>query len=227
MMDLYQGLSRIAGTAGDPTPTPDQIEADLARGHRALRRRRTLQAGGGSAFAAAAVAAAVVFATAGSPDAATPAPLAQGTSAASAAAPAGAPDTIRLVAYTGKQPEGYTLDKVPSGWEIQGVNEYVLTLAPEDAKNKQRDNFEGKVVVMLQSVDDTATPKGTKVDIDGSPGVLTKAGGQTTGWTLFVDLPTGPRMQVQVWDGLGWDRDDVVDFAKGVHVNADAKPGRG
>ena len=225
MMDLHQGLSRIAGSAGDPTT--DQIEADLARGRRALRRRRTLQAGGGSAFAVAAVAAAVVFATAGPPTTATPPPLAQGTSSAGTTAPAEATSTIKLVGYTGEQPEGYTLDKVPSGWEIQGVDAYVLTLAPENARNKDLDVFEGKVVVMLQSVDDNSTPAGDKVDVGGNPGVITKAEGQTTGWTLYADLPSGPRLVVQVWDGLGWDKADVVEFAQGIHVNADAKPGHG
>ncbi|MDI6104566.1 hypothetical protein QLQ12_38850 [Actinoplanes sp. NEAU-A12] len=223
MMNLHDGLARIAGPAAEPTPA--QVAADMARGQKALRRRRLLQAGSGSAFAIAALAAAVAFATNGGAVPAGTAPLAQTTTAATASA-AAAPG-VKLVAYTGEQPKGYTVDKVPDGWEIQGVDEYVLTLAPKDAKDKNINSFEGKVVVMLQSVDDKNTPKGEKVDVAGNPGVLTKAEGQTTGWWLFVDQPSGPRMHVQVWDDLGWSKSDVVEFAKGVHVNKNAKPGRG
>ena len=225
MNNLHDGLARIAGPGVEPTT--QQVTADLARGQKALRRRRLFQAGGSTAFAAAAVAAAVAFTTTGGPTApAGTAPLAQSTSASSTA-PAPAPAALKLVAYTGEQPEGYTLDTVPDGWEIQGIDQYVLTLAPKNAKDKDRNSFEGKVVVMLQSVDDTSTPKGEKVDVAGRPGVLGKAENQTTGWWLFVEQPSGPWMQVQVWDGLGWSGPDVIEFAKGVHVNENAKPGVG
>lgn len=221
MMNLHDGLARIAGP--DAEPTTAQVAADMARGRKALRRRRLLQAGSGSAFAAAALAAAVAFATTGGAAPAGTAPLAQDASVTGTAPASG----VKLVAYTGEQPEGYTVDKVPDGWEIQGVDAYVLTLAPKNAKDKNVHSFKDKVVVMLQSVDDTSTPKGEKVDIAGKPGVLGKAEGQTTGWWLFVDQPSGPRLQVQVWDGLGWSKADVTAFAAGVHVNENAKPGRG
>ncbi|GAA1628910.1 hypothetical protein [Actinoplanes couchii] len=220
MMNLQDGLAGIAGPAVEPTT--DQVAADIARGQRALRRRRLVQAGGGSAFAVAALAAAVAFATTGGAPAASTSPLAQGTVAGGSVAP-----TVKLVAYTGKQPEGFTLDKVPDGWEIQGVDAGVLTIAPKNAKDKNIHNFEDKVVVMLQSVDETGTPKGDKVQVAGNPGVLGKAEGMTTGWWLYVDQPSGPRMQVQVWDGLGWSKTDVLGFAEGIHVTEDAQPGHG
>jgi hypothetical protein len=34
-------------------------------------------------------------------------------------------------------------------------------------------------------------------------------------------------LEIQVWDGVGWTRDQIVAFAEGVTVNANAKPGRG
>ena len=37
----------------------------------------------------------------------------------------------KLVAYTGEQPAGFTLDRVPDGWEVQGVNRFFLMLAPQ------------------------------------------------------------------------------------------------
>lgn len=229
MLNLHDGLARIAGPGAEPTS--EQVAADMARGQKALRRRRLLQAGTGSAFAVAALAAAVAFATTGS-GAPAGAPLAQSTGTVGTAAPAGTASAapapgLKLVAYTGAQPEGYTVDTVPDGWEIQGVDEYVLTLAPKNAEDKDVNSFAGKVVVMLQSADDKSAPKGEKVDIAGRPGVLGKSEDQTTGWQLYVDQSSGPRMQVQVWDGLGWSKSDVVEFAKGVHVNKNAKPGVG
>ncbi|SDT62496.1 hypothetical protein [Actinoplanes derwentensis] len=220
MMNLQDGLAGIAGPAVEPTT--QQIAADMARGQRALRRRRLAQAGTGSAFAVAALAAAVAFATTGGATPAQHTPIAQGTTAGSVVAP-----TVKLVAYTGDQPEGYTLDQVPDGWEVQGVDSYVLTLGPKNAKDKNPQNFVGKVVVMLQSVDETGAPKGEKVDVGGKPGVLGKSEDMTTGWWLYVDQPSGPRLQVQVWDGLGWSKTDVIEFAKGIHVNENAKPGQG
>ena len=220
MMNLHDGLERIAGPGAEPTT--DQIEADLARGRRALRRRRAVQAGGGSAFAVAAVVAAVAFATAGTTTS-TPAPLAQGTSQSTSAAR----EPVRLVAYTGEQPKGFELDKVPDGWEVQGVSESALTLAPIGAEDQDPNSFVGKIAVMLQSADDHSTPEGTEVTVDGDQGVLKKAEGQTDGWTLFVDRKSGPRLQVQVWDGLDWEAKQVVEFATGVTVTGAAQPGRG
>lgn len=220
MINLKDGLADIAGPAAETTTA--EVAADMARGRRALRRRRLVQAGSGSAFAVAALAAAVAFATTGGTVPAPNTPQAQGTVAGGSVAP-----SVKLVAYKGEQPEGFTVDKVPDGWEIQGVDAGVLTLASKDTENKDIHNFEDKVVVMLQSLDETGTPKGDKVEVGGNPGVLGKAEDMTTGWWLYVDQPSGPRLQVQVWDGLGWSRADVIEFAKGVHVTADAKPGRG
>jgi hypothetical protein len=229
MQNLYDGLERIAGPVNEPTT--DQIEADLYRGRRALRRRRVTQSAAGSVFAVAAIAAAFTFTTAGSPASVTPA---QPQAIAPATVPAGPSATtgdaapkIELKSYTGKQPKGFILDKVPAGWEVQGVTEAVLTLAPIGIADQEVNSFEGKVAVMLQSVDDTATPKGEVVKVGKDRGVLKKAEDQTDGWTLFVDRKSGPRLQVQVWDGLGWTGEQVVEFAAGITVTKDAQPGHG
>ncbi|MEU4421613.1 hypothetical protein AB0F81_13390 [Actinoplanes sp. NPDC024001] len=222
MQNLYDGLERIAGPTIEPTT--GQIEADLTRGRRALRRRRAGQTAAGSVFAVAAVAAAFAFATAGTP-AATTRTEAAPPATAPAQTPAG--PSIELKSYTGKQPRGFKLDKVPDGWEVQGVDAGVLTLAPIGIKDQEMLSFEGKVAVMLQSVDDSTDWKGEEVKVGSNKGVLTKAGGQTTGWTLFVDRGSEPRLQVQVWDGLGWTGEQVVEFAAGITVTKDAQPGRG
>lgn len=222
MLNLPDGLARIAGPITEPTP--GQIEADLNRGRRALRRRRAAQSAAGSAFAVAAVAAVFAFTTAGTP-AATTRPEAAAPVTVPSASLAG--PAIELKSYTGKQPKGFKLDKVPAGWEVQGVDAGVLVLAPIGTEDQEMLSFEGKVAVMLQSVDDHNDWTGQEVRVGPNRGVLTKSQNQTDGWQLFVDRKSGPRLQVQVWDGLGWTGEQVVEFAAGITVTKDAQPGRG
>jgi hypothetical protein len=213
MIDLRSRLDEIAGPV--VTPSESQVEADVARGRRALRRRRARQAVAGSAFAAVALATAVALGTSGLSPARHPGPPA-------------ASDTghaTKLVAYTGEQPEGYTLDKVPDGWEVQGVDAYALVLAPKGIADRDPGSFVGKIAIMLQSQDDHSTPVGTPVRIGDKPGVLVNQDG--AGFTLFVKQPSGVYLLIQVWDGLGWGEREIVEFAAGVHVHADAKRGRG
>jgi hypothetical protein len=219
MQNLYEGLEKIAGPVA--VPTPDQIDADLTRGRSALRRRRVVQGAVGSTFAVAAVAAAFAFATGGAsvPGSNTPQAVAPITASKN--------PSIALVAYKGEQPKGFILDKVPDGWEVQGVDAGVLTLAPIGAADQEMHSFIGKVAVMLQSADDHNVPKGEKVTVGKDEGVLGKSEDQKDGWTLFVDRKSGPRLQVQVWDGLGWTGEQVVEFAAGITVTKDAQQGVG
>ncbi|BBH67031.1 hypothetical protein ACTI_37160 [Actinoplanes sp. OR16] len=226
MMNLYDGLERIAGPGA--APTPEQIEADLARGRRALRRRRLFQTGGASAFAVAAVAAAVAFATTGAPASSTTTPLAEG--------PAPAVSTLvptKLVAYEGEQPDAFEIDRVPEGWVLQGSDEGGLVLAPEgpladpstgpgDAANSDPHSFVGKIAVMLQDTGAPADLGGKKVEVGGNPGVLTKMLDQTDGSTLFLQVPDRGYLVIQVWDDLGWGEKQVLEFAAGIHVNENA-----
>ncbi|WP_433794300.1 hypothetical protein [Actinoplanes sp. CA-252034] len=143
MKNLQDGLARIAGP--DTEPTREQVAADLARGRRALRRRRTTQVAGSCAFAVAAFAA-VIVATTGT-GAAPQAPEAAGDRPS-----AGAPQSVgtRLVAYQGEQPKGFTLDKVPDGWELQGADDYGIVIAPKGLQDKDPNSFVGKIVAQLQ-----------------------------------------------------------------------------
>jgi len=215
-MDLQERLGRIAGQAFPATPT--QVEADLARGRRALRRRRTLQRVGASVFAVAALTAAVAYGAADHSAGGAAPPAAAGSRGVVAA---------DLVAYTGAQPKGFTIDKVPAGWEIQGVDEFVLTIAPVDAADKNPDVFTGKIAVMLQSKDDKSTPTGTAVQVGDKPGVLAPALGTDGGKNLWVKEPDGGYLLVQIWDGNGWSQDKIVEFGAGIHVQPGAKRGVG
>jgi hypothetical protein len=218
MKNLRDQLADVAGSPAEPTTA--QIDADLARGQKALRRRRLAQSAAGSAFAVAAVAAAFTFATAGSPAPTAPEAKAPATSAT-------APAAFQLVDYKGKQPDAFTVDKVPAGWEVQGVTEGSLTVGPIGMADKDPNSFEGKVAVMLQSVDEDPNRPGTEVKVGDKDGVFVKMLDAGDGSNLLVRQPNGINLQIQVWDGIGWSHEQIVEFAKGVHVNPNAKQGRG
>ncbi|GIF44949.1 hypothetical protein [Actinoplanes xinjiangensis] len=222
MKNLQDGLARIAGPATEPTR--EQIVADLARGQTALRRRRTLQTAAGSVFAVAAVAAAVIAGTASSP-AGTPSSPQAGGERPATSSPRVA--VTELVAYQGEQPQGFTLDKVPDGWELQGADASGIVIAPKGFQNKDPNSFEGKIVAQLQEVAPPEELKGKQVTVNGSTGLLTKMIDQTDGHALFVKLGADRWMVVQVWDGLGWGEKEVLEFASGIHVDENAKVSHG
>jgi hypothetical protein len=238
MIDLRDHLESIAGPAA--VPSTADIDADLARGRRALRRRRAGLTAAGSVLSVAAVAAAFSVAAGPGPG-------------------AGLPDrppavvAARLVAYEGAQPKGFTVDKVPAGWFVQGDEKYGLWMAPDKVKNPpagidpskaplyDSQNYTGKIVIYLESKDQNGPPRtGTPVqvgDLDGMlvkslPGMTpdgpmpTRADGDT-GWSLWVELPSGVHVIVQFWEGLGLSRDQMVELAAGVHVHPDAEQSAG
>lgn len=225
MINLQDGLAQIAGPGAEPTR--EQVAADLARGQRALRRRRTVQAAAGSAFTVAAIAAAFAF-TAG-PSASTTTPEAKAPIAGTVTADTTTP-AFALIAYKGKQPDAFTVAQVPAGYVVQGVTESSLTVGREGMADKNPNSFVGKVAVMLQSVDENGKIPGTpeRVTVGDREGLFVKRPGtEGDGVTLFIEQPSGMNLEIQVWDGVGWTRDQIVAFAEGVTVNANAKPGHG
>ncbi|MCU7725004.1 hypothetical protein ODJ79_14860 [Actinoplanes sp. KI2] len=238
-MELRDRLDLIAGPAVRVSPA--DADADLARGRRALRRRRAALGTGASVFAVAAAAAVVVASTA---SAAKPQqPTARPAPATSAPAPGSASvKQARLVAYEGKQPAGFTIDKVPAGWEVQGVDATVLTIAPIGEKDRDPNSFVGKIAIGLQSADDHRTPKGTDVQVGGLHGVINEPehapahvipSGPGTGRpatiddsqtkNLWVQQKNGVWLQVQIWDASGWTNAQIVEFGAGIHVLPGAK----
>jgi hypothetical protein len=234
-MELRDRLDLIAGP--EVRVSAADVDADLARGRRALRRRRAALGTGASVFAVAAAAAVVVASTAPAAkprqQVALPAPT--------VAAPASV-QPAKLVAYVGKQPAGYTIDKVPAGWEVQGVDATVLTIAPKSDRDKDPHSFVGKIAIGLQSSDDHRTPKGTDVSVGGLPGVIDEPehgpaqvipSGPGTGKpqtiddsqtkNLWVHQKNGVWLQVQIWDASGWSNAQIVEFGAGIHVLPGAK----
>ncbi|MEU4238639.1 hypothetical protein [Actinoplanes sp. NPDC026619] len=245
MNDLRDHFREIAGPISTTTET--QVEADLTRGRRALRRRRAVQTLTGSAFGAAALAAAIAVATSGSTPAGTNTATAPGDQIVAGAA------SVKLVAYKGEQPEGFTVDKVPDGWFIQSSDLSSLVLAPEKAKHlgpnvnpsteplADGSSFVGKIAIMLESKDQHGPSRdGKKVKVGDQEGVLLKslqgetpdgpaptAPGGDTGWELWLKQPSGVYLIVQVWQGLGLTQDQIVELGAGIHVTTDAIQGVG
>jgi hypothetical protein len=209
MMELHDRLDRLAGPAAPATE--EQATADLARGRRALRRRRTVKGAATGVFAVAAAVAALAYGAASRPG----------------PAPHPAVATAALVAYKGEQPQGYTIDKVPAGWEIQGDNSSVLTIAPLNAKDKDPSYFAGKIAVMLQSKDQHGTPPGTLIQVGNKPAIMDATSNPPNTKILYVRQPTGIYLIVQLWDARGWTDAAIAEFAAGIHVLPNAQQGIG
>ncbi|WP_433377764.1 hypothetical protein ACQPZX_10455 [Actinoplanes sp. CA-142083] len=216
MMDLHDRFAQIAAASPPASPSPEQADQDVARGRSALRRRRAVRGAGASVFVVAALAAAVAYGA--------------GTGASHDKAPVVAAPAVvstQLVAYRGEQPKGFTIDKVPAGWEVQGVNAAALTIAPIGLADKNPDSFVDKIAIMLQSQDATDTPTGTAVKVGGKPGVINQGLGTDHGKNLWVKQPNGIWMLVQIWDARGWTDAAMVEFGAGIHVLPGAVQGRG
>jgi hypothetical protein len=165
--------SLLQEAAGPPTAAPTSQFADvvLAEGRRALRRRRIGVLSASSGLVTAAVLT-VLLALIGQ-----------------SAGP------TQLVAYTGKQPVGFVLDKVPEHWHIQATDTGYLLLAPNNMKGISHDpsQLDGKVVVGLRLI--TPPLAGAKVQVNGLPGVVFNNTpldytDEPQGRTLFVRQPT-------------------------------------
>ena len=142
-----------------------------------------------------------------------------------------APTGVRLVSYTGAQPVGYTLDRVPEGWDVESSGRSSLTLAPHgagddtDPSEGQPDSLIGKIDVSQERAVPTGVTK-DDIEVDGRPGVIAHmlgADGTPDGTlTLFLRQPSGNYLTIQVWSGIGWGNDQIAEFAAGVHVTKDA-----
>jgi hypothetical protein len=230
MTDLHTLMARAASPA--PAPTAPLLAAiakeDLARGRIALRRRRIGRIGASSGLFAVAALGAFAFAAPGVLPgfATTPTISATGIDTGSGASESSVGGTA-LVSYAGKQPVGYILDKVPVGWEIVSADAGGLLLAPEGSTDKESEeglqSFVGKIAVMQEG--ESSFPSGIPMDdvmVGKRPGVIAhmEGGGDTR--TLFVKQPSGNYLAIQVWSGLGWDNNRIVEFATGVHITKDA-----
>ena len=225
MSDIEELLDRTVRSV-DVTPSTETVEADVRRGRDALARRRRTRAirfsvAGMAAIAALVGTAMTVVDPRGTDESAGPAP----SPSVGAQQGAGEATSVRLVAYRGEQLEGFTVDRVPKGWYLQGSNAFRLTVAPS-GDGSSPDSFVGKLVVMLLSSSAPQTlPKGEPVEVGGHDGVVTHQGEADT---LTYEDDAGRFVQIQAWrDTLSWSNEQLARFAEGVTVTGDAEAGVG
>jgi hypothetical protein len=244
MTDLKEllGLALADGHGPDPEQRVSAA-GDLARGRRRLRRRRLAGVAGGTAVAGI-TAAALSLTALGSP-AARLAPSA-GRADGTASAPAGPSGSVApsgpamaLVSYSGTQVPGYRVAAVPSGWVLQGGNAFALVIAPDHDADSSISSFDGKIVVMLKSVDEPVPTQDPRLPVAGRPGYLhvddtpvsrprpgTRGGPDGTQILVFQDA-RGSWVDIQVPVSLGWGQAELAQFAAGVQVVTSAQPGHG
>jgi hypothetical protein len=233
MTDITELFTSV-GPSADASQSAETVEADIARGHQALareHRRRTIRRSMAATTAVAAAAIVAVVATQLGSSATSPkhhqtnAIQKTGTHvkarhpvAAKAKQRSTAP--IKLVAYTGQQPKGFTVDSIPSGWFLGGVNQFALTIDPAGDQDVSASDFEGKLAVLTQSVDVHGLGGGALVSVNGEAGRITQQG--KYGLNLNYTTPSGFGVDIQAPAQLNWSDAQLVAFADGVHVTAQA-----
>lgn len=231
-MSDIEGRLAQAARSSEVRPSAELIEDDVHRGRAALarsRRSRAVRSSVAGTLAASVLAGGVFVAiNASGPT--------QGSGPAQVTAPkedkAAAPDAnsgIRLVTYTGEQPDGFIVEKVPAGWFIQGSHEYSLTIAP-DGDTTHPDGYVGKLVVFLysKSLQQKLPEDGTPVQVGDQPGVVTHNGGaEWSSGTLHYQNDNGDWVQIQAPKKLGWTDQQLADFGATVTVTGEAKAGVG
>jgi hypothetical protein len=225
MRDVQDMLATLPHAVTPGPAGADVVAADVARGHQAMKRKRRRRfAGLGAATAAvAAVAVAVI----------PPAHLGRPAPGVSAGGSSVTAHTtkVRLVAYTGAQPAGFTVSTVPAGWQVIASDDYSFVVAPPGAPVSQPDSFVGRIVVMLQGMSEFSSDSHvTQVTVNGREGQLglTADGNTATGskWLIFPDA-AGHKVLVQVPTSLGLTDAQIVSFAQGITVTRMAKAGVG
>jgi hypothetical protein len=220
-------ISALFHAVADNAPAAAEVvEADLGRGRAALardHRRRTVRRSLLTTTSLAAAAVVAVVATQGSSPSAPP--TAQGPSVSPTTAQPVAPAQIQLVRYTGGQLEGFTVDRLPAGWELSSSTQYALLITPAGSTDDRPDVFEGKLAVLTSSLDATGLGEGRQVTVNGREGRVMDQG--EYGITLRYTDPRGFGVDIQAPLALHWTDDQVVAFAEGVHVTRDAVHSRG
>ena len=205
MIELTDRLA-LLGATGKDLPSEDIVAADLARGRAALRRTR-VRIGGALSAAALIVAGTAVYL--GGPG--------TGTTHHQHQAAATAPVKIRLVNYSGQDPQGFTIASVPQGFGLQeqASSGYEFVLAPPGA-DQSPGSFAGKLVVTAEAGSELGHWQkfGQRtVAVNGSQG---RIGDDGTATQLWFTAGHGVVVDVQAWDSIGLTDQQLTDFANGV-----------
>jgi hypothetical protein len=223
MTDLDDLTGRLQRLDTQPSATTDEtVRRDLLRARGAARRRAARRVTAGIGVAAV-TAVGVTLVVSGNPGTTSDRPPA-------VAQPSRTPDAtdtpggaVQLVSYTGAQQPGFVVTKVPQGFVLEGATAFNLNVA-RAGDTSGLDVFEDKLVVMLESSSVTTPPEGRPVKVGALDGWLRNTEGGT--WVLTYDDGAN-RVVVQAWKSLGLTEEQVIEFAEGVTVTAEAQPGVG
>jgi hypothetical protein len=218
ILTVLQNLPQTSAPADEAV-----VAADVARGHRAVRRRRQQRIG----FTAAAVAV-VAGVAVGAGQLGTTGNHQPTTAAGTGVTAAG----MQMVDYTGEQPSGFKVTTVPDGWTVISSQPDEFVVAPPGretgvgpsagpSSGPAPVSYDGRIAVYM--VGDGPGPSGShpeKVDINGKPGKLgafpkTKTSPDAHWLTFPSDHGT---VVVQVPDSTGLSNDQILTFARGVTV---------
>lgn len=176
------------------------VEADLARGRAALRRRHRRAATAALSLAVVAAGGVAWASTAGHNDPSATAHL-----------------KVKLVDYVGQEPQGFHIGVVPQGYDLdlQAANANAVVIAPSGDTDEDPDSFVGKMVVTAEDASENGglASLGTQsVTIDGHAGRVGDDGTATQIWWLVGSII----IDVQCWDSIGLSHDQVISFAGSV-----------
>jgi hypothetical protein len=219
-------MTRLAALHDGPPAAVDDaaIASDLSRGRGALvtRRRRRAGAAGAAALGVVAVSS-LSYAVASGGSSRAPQAVASHTvshTPGNATSTSTSTPAFQLTAYRGRQLPGYTVERVPRGYVLQGISGSVLDIA-ESGDHSSLDSFAGKLVVMLNDHPGPAT--GTPVSVSGHPGRIDDQDG-----VLTLTYSDGTHdVDVQAWSNIHISRDQLVQFAEGITVLPSAQVGHG
>jgi hypothetical protein len=215
--DTIDRLRRMNPTNG--TVSEDMVQQDLARGRAAAahaHRKQAWVAGGVGGFALAVIVAGGAILPS----------LHAGT-----APQAGSADTtvghqitaepaMRLVSYTGTQPDGYHLGKIPAGFTVETSDQHNLILAPTGTPAASTSDgmvdYTGKVVISQQG-SFTYTKDKREVTINAKPALIAQANGPD-GATEVQFVTDGHTVNIQVWNTIKLTDQQIIDFAQNITV---------
>lgn len=222
MSDITELFNSVARD-GDG-PSAETVDADIARGRVALarvHRQRTIRR---SAIAGGSLVVAVAVAVAATQLGGTKHPAVQSHTQQPGPTVVKqhhqARPSIKLVAYNGKQLEGFNVDRVPDGWQLSTSTQTALLITKVGSADNDPDAFEGKLAVLTSSVDEHGLGKGDDVTVNGQKGVVSDQG--KYGIMLRYNATNGFGIDIQAPADLNWTDAQIVAFAEGVHVTGDA-----
>lgn len=132
---------------------------------------------------------------------------------------------MQLVSYTGIQPAGYHLSKIPAGFTVETSDEHNLILAPAGAAASVLDDdgmvtLTGKIVISKQG-SFTYTINKREVTINGKAALIAQSDGEDAA-TEVQFVSDGHIVNIQIWNTINLTDQQIIDFAQ--HITVTGNP---